>query len=131
MTARSVRDKAGAWRRRSMLLLAGSAMAPGLAAAHEAAQPRLLALARELGLTGMGARGLVRRVKEAVGPQVMEQHRLALRQRMDACGCPMNEMADLLRMWARDDFTQDRTTSVGGLRFADTEIAVFALLDHG
>ncbi|KQP49959.1 hypothetical protein ASF44_05160 [Pseudorhodoferax sp. Leaf274] len=126
-------DALAAWRRRSMLVLAGSAaVAPCLAATGNASGGSgLLALAHELGLTGMGARGLIRRVGDALGPQQMERQRLALMQRMDACGCAMDEMADLVRMWARDDFSQDRTTTVGGLRFADTEIAVFALVGNG
>jgi hypothetical protein len=133
MTAARVQDDfIGTWRRRSLLLLAGAAVAPALAEVRaRVPQPPLLQLARELGLTGMGARALVRKVGTVLGPQPMERHRLALLHRMSGCGCAMEEVADLLRMWAREDFAQNRTTVVGGLRFADTELAVFALVDHG
>ncbi|KQP17918.1 hypothetical protein ASF43_08615 [Pseudorhodoferax sp. Leaf267] len=93
-------------------------------------EPRALVLARELGLTGMGARELIRQVGDAVGPQRMAQQRLALLHRMDACHYATAELVDMLRMWGREDFAQDRTTTVGGLRFADTEIALFALVAH-
>jgi hypothetical protein len=118
--------------RRSMLWLAGSVVAPALAAPWDgAARQHMAALAQELGLAGHSATQFIEQVAAAVGTQCMGTHLNALRARMEDCHYDEAEMADTLRMWGRDDFVQDRTMVVEGIAFAHTELAVFELLRRG
>lgn len=131
-SASNDRSGVGAFSRRGLLLFGGSAVAvPALAGSWQAAaQQRLAVFAQELGLTGLQARSLMDCVARTVGPQRMWAHQLVLLRRMDACAYAVAEMVDMLRMWARDDFAQERTTVVEGVRFADTELALFALVQQ-
>lgn len=119
-------------RRGVLMAAAGGLVAPQLAGAQVCQDSNeLRALARELGLVGMAARGLMQHVAAAVGPERMEAHRTALLARMAVAPCAGADMADMLRMWARDDFAAGNTTQVQGVRFADTEVALFALVRRG
>lgn len=121
----------GPWNRRRLLLIAGgAAVAPCLAASNRSDDLRST-LARELGLTGMGARSLIDQVRRSVGAPDMASQRSALLARIAGFGGAEAELADLVRMWVREDFAQDRTTIIGGLRFAESEIGVFALVGQG
>lgn len=131
-TASKRPDAVSVQRRASMLLMAGGLVAPAVASAGDGAVgSQALQLARSLGLVGMGARELIDRVQAAVGADRLEVARTELLRRIASSGCALGEAADLVRMWAREDFVHGRTTVVGGLHFADTEAAVFALIDHG
>ena len=126
------RNSLGAVSRRSMLWLAGSAIAPALAAPWDgAARQHMAALAQELGLAGHSAAQFIEQVVTAVGTQCMGTHLKALRTRMEDCHYDEAEMADMLRMWSRDDFAQDKTMVVEGIAFAHTELAVFELVRRG
>lgn len=118
--------------RRSMLLLAGSAIVPTLASPWDgAARQQMGALAQELGLAGHGAAHFLDQLAAAVGTQCMDAHRKALQARMEDCHYEGADMADMLRMWSLDDFVQNRTMVVEGVAFAHTELAVFELLRRG
>ena len=123
---------AGAISRRGLLWLTGGAVAPAYAGSwNSGAQRRVALFAAELGLTGLGARQLITRVSSVLGKDGMARHKLALMHRMQGCDYTEDDTVDMLRMWARDDFAQDRTTVVEGIQFAHTEIAMFALVDQG
>lgn len=118
--------------RRTMLWLAGSAITPAWATPWGgAARQRTVALAEELGLAGHSAEQFIERVAMAVGAQCMGTHLKALRARMEGYHYAEAEMADMLRMWSRDDFVQENTMVVEGIAFAHTELALFELLRRG
>lgn len=118
-----------------MLWVVGSAIAPAWATPWGgAARQRTVALAEELGLAGHSAEQFIERVATAVGAQCMGTHLKALRARMEGAHyaeAEIAEMADMLRMWSRDDFVQENTMVVEGIAFAHTELALFELVRRG